>query len=342
MEQTVVVTGSQGFIGGYIVQEALKQNYKVIGIDNFSKYGQVVRSFESNSNYNFVFGDCRDTDLLIETFKQADHVIAGAAMIGGISYFHNYAYDLLATNERIIASTCDASIEVMKLKKLKKVTYISSSMVYESTDFWPSREGDELKIAPPKSSYGFQKLAVEYFARAAWMQYRLPYTILRPFNCVGIGEIKANNEIEIKSGNLNLAMSHVVPDLIQKIIKGQNPLHILGDGTQERCYTYGGDIAKGIIDSLNNKNSINEDFNLSSKEVLNVIQVAEMIWSKVYGDTLNLSFNHDEPYIYDVQKRIPETIKAENLLGFRADTRFENVLDELIPWIKSSIKKGLI
>ena len=342
MEQTVVVTGSQGFIGGYIVQEALKQNYKVIGIDNFSKYGQVVRSFESNSNYNFVLGDCRDTDLLIETFKQADHVIAGAAMIGGISYFHNYAYDLLATNERIIASTCDASIEVMKLKKLKKVTYISSSMVYESTDFWPSREGDELKIAPPKSSYGFQKLAVEYFARAAWMQYRLPYTILRPFNCVGIGEIKANNEIEIKSGNLNLAMSHVVPDLIQKIIKGQNPLHILGDGTQERCYTYGGDIAKGIIDSLNNKNSINEDFNLSSKEVLNVIQVAEMIWSKVYGDTLNLSFNHDEPYIYDVQKRIPETIKAENLLGFRADTRFENALDELIPWIKSSIKKGLI
>ena len=81
---------------------------------------------------------------------------------------------------------------------------------------------------------------------------------------------------------------------------------------------------------------------MSSKEVLNVIQVAEMIWSKVYGDTLNLSFNHDEPYIYDVQKRIPETIKAENLLGFRADTRFENALDELIPWIKSSIKKGLI
>jgi len=342
MEQTVVVTGSQGFIGGYIVQEALKQNYKVIGIDNFSKYGQVVRSFESNSNYNFVLGDCRDTDLLIETFKQADHVIAGAAMIGGISYFHNYAYDLLATNERIIASTCDASIEVMKLKKLKKVTYISSSMVYESTDFWPSREGDELKIAPPKSSYGFQKLAVEYFARAAWMQYRLPYTILRPFNCVGIGEIKANNEIEIKSGNLNLAMSHVVPDLIQKIIKGQNPLHILGDGTQERCYTYGGDIAKGIIDSLNNKNSINEDFNLSSKEVLNVIKVAEIIWSKIYGNTLTLSFKHDEPYIYDVQKRIPETIKAENLLGFRADTRFEEALDELIPWIKSAIKKGLI
>lgn len=342
MVQTVVITGSQGFIGGYLVQEALKQNYKVIGIDNFSKYGQVVRSFESNSNYDFVLGDCRNTDLLIETFKQADHVIAGAAMIGGISYFHNFAYDLLATNERIIASTCDASIEVMKLNKLKKVTYISSSMVYESTDFWPSREGDELKIAPPKSSYGFQKLAVEYFARAAWMQYRLPYTIIRPFNCVGIGEIKANNELQIKSGNLNLALSHVVPDLIQKIIKEQNPLHILGDGKQERCYTYGGDIAKGIIGSLNNKNSINEDFNLSSKEVLNVIKVAEIIWSKIYGNTLTLSFKHDEPYIYDVQKRIPETIKAENLLGFRADTRFEEALDELIPWIKSAIKKGLI
>ncbi len=112
---------------------------------------------------------------------------------------------------------------------------------------WPSREGDERKIPPPLSSYGFQKLAVEYFARAAWDQYELPYTIVRPFNCVGIGEGRALGDVEIASGNVKLAMSHVVPDLVQKVLKGQDPLHILGDGEQVRHYTYGGDLARGIV-----------------------------------------------------------------------------------------------
>ena len=67
-------------------------------------------------------------------------------------------------------------------------------MVFESTDRWPSVEGDERKVPPPLSSYGFQKLAVEYFAHAAWDQYQLPYTIVRPFNCVGIGEVRALGE----------------------------------------------------------------------------------------------------------------------------------------------------
>ena len=85
-------------------------------------------------------------------------------MIGGISYFHTYAYDLLATNERIIATSCDAAIEAHHAGRLQKVTYLSSSMVFESATSWPSAEEQVHEIPPPISSYGFQKLAVEYFA----------------------------------------------------------------------------------------------------------------------------------------------------------------------------------
>ena len=173
------------------------------------------------------------------------HFIAGAALIGGISYFHTFAYDLLATNERIMASSCDAAINAHREGKLEKVTYMSSSMVFESADRWPSYEGQEREVPPPISSYGFQKLAVEYYARAAYQQYGLPYTIVRPFNCVGVGEMRAQSDIEVLSGNVKLAMSHVVPDLVQKVVKGQDPLHILGEGNQVRHYTYGGDLAKG-------------------------------------------------------------------------------------------------
>ena len=88
-------------------------------------------------------------------------------MIGGISYFHEFAYDLLAENERIIASTFDAAIWAHRERKLKKITVLSSSMVYESTTVFPTPEGEQLDAPPPLSTYGFQKLACEYFAKGA-------------------------------------------------------------------------------------------------------------------------------------------------------------------------------
>ncbi|MGZ4437295.1 MAG: NAD-dependent epimerase/dehydratase family protein, partial [Nocardioidaceae bacterium] len=222
-----LITGSSGFIGGYVVEELLRRGHEVVGVDNFSKYGRVAKSYDDHPNYRLVEGDARDVELMTELIADCDHFIAGAALIGGISYFHAYAYDLLAANERIIAASCDAAIKAHEAGRLKKVTYLSSSMVFESTTHWPSVEGDERQVPPPLSSYGFQKLAVEYFARAAWDQYKLPYTIVRPFNCVGIGESRALGDVEVDSGNVKLAMSHVVPDIVQKVLKGQDPLHIL-------------------------------------------------------------------------------------------------------------------
>ena len=338
----VLITGSAGFIGGYVVEELLSRGHEVIGVDNFSKYGQVSHSYDVNPAYRLVEGDARDVDLMTDLLADCDHFIAGAAMIGGISYFHTYAYDLLATNERIIAASCDAAIAAHKKGNLKKVTYLSSSMVFESTDRWPSAEGDERLVPPPLSSYGFQKLAVEYFARAAWDQYQLPYTIVRPFNCVGIGERRALGDVAIKSGNVELAMSHVVPDLVQKILKGQDPLHMLGDGSQVRCYTYGGDLARGIVTAMEHPAALNDDFNLSTPVATTVLELAEAIWRKAKGPGVPLNVVHDTPYEYDVKQRVPNTDKARDVLGFEATTTLDDMLDEVIPWIERAIAEGSI
>ncbi len=337
----VLVSGSAGFIGGYVVEELLNRGHEVVGIDNYSKYGKVVKSYDDNPNYDFTEGDVRDTDLMTKLLMDCDHFIAGAALIGGISYFHTYAYDLLAENERIIASSCDAAIKAHEQGKLKKVTYLSSSMVFESATHWPSAEGDERKIPPPLSSYGFQKLAVEYFAIAAWDQYKLPYTIVRPFNCVGIGESRALGDVEIDSGNVKLAMSHVVPDLVQKILKGQDPLHILGTGEQVRHYTYGGDLARGIVECVLQDAALNDDFNLSTAESTTVLDLAQLIWQKINGDK-PFNVTSDEAFEYDVQKRVPDVSKAKRVLGYEATTTLDEMLNEVIPWIEQAMKDGTI
>jgi UDP-glucose 4-epimerase len=338
----VLVTGAAGFICGYLIQELLDHGFEVVGLDNFSKYGRSQKSYDNHPRYRFVEGDAKDVELLKDLLSDCDHFVAAAAMIGGISYFHEFAYDLLAENERITASAFDAAIHAHKHNKLQKITLLSSSMVYESTTEYPTPEGAEMRCPPPKSTYGFQKLATEYYVKGAWQQYRLPYTIARPFNCVGIGEKRALRDVDVYSGNVKLAMSHVVPDLVQKVLKGQDPLHILGNGKQVRHYTYGGDLAKGIRICIEHPKALNEDFNLSTPVRTTVLELAEIIWNKIHKGTRPFRVVHDPGYEHDVQERSPNVEKAERLLGFRAETPLSAILDEVIPWIDEQIRVAQI
>ncbi len=337
----ILVTGAAGFICGYLIEELLASGHAVVGLDNFSKYGRLERTFDDNPRYKFVAADAKDSSLLRDLLHDCDHFVAAAAMIGGISYFHEFAYDLLAENERITAAAFDAAIWAHKNRRLRKITVLSSSMVYESTTEFPTPEDALLRSPPPRSTYGFQKLATEYFCRGAREQYDLPYTIARPFNCVGIGERKAISDRKVFSGNVELAMSHVVPDLIQKILKGQDPLHILGSGNQVRHYTYGGDLATGIRTCIEHEAALNEDFNLSSPVGMTVLDLARQIWKKINGDR---PFRHvnDPAYEYDVQERSPDVKKAERMLSFRALTPLATILDEVVPWVAAQIEVGAL
>lgn len=337
----VMVTGAAGFIAGYLVQELLDHGYEVLGVDNFSKYGPVEKSYGRHPRYTFVQGDAKDSELLTRLALSCEHLVAGAARIGGISYFHEFAYDLLAENERIIAATMDAAITAFKKRRLKKITILSSSMVFENASRFPTPEHHLKECPPPFSTYGFQKLACEYFAKGAHEQYGLPYTIVRPFNCVGLGERRALCTKDIPSGNVTLAMSHVVPDLVQKVVRGQDPLHILGDGRQVRHYTYGGDLAKGIRIAMEHPAAMLEDFNLSSPKATTVLELAEMIWRKINGEK-PFRFLGDPPYPYDVRYRSPDVTKAKVKLGFEATTTLEQMLDEVIPWVEEAIRRGEI
>lgn len=333
-KDTILITGSQGFIGSYITREFLDERYRVIGIDNFSKYGNIIRSHDKHPNFTLIEADItKDTWQNDDHLKEIDYIIACASMVGGIEYFHKYAYDLLATNERILASTFDFAIDLFKRYQLKRIIVISSSMVFENTDNYPTPESEVKKCPPPSSTYGFQKLASEYFCKGAWEQYRLPYTIIRPFNCVGIGEDIVIDSKEILNGNVKIMMSHVLPDLVYKIMSGQNPLHILGKGNQIRCYTNGKDIARGLRMALESDIALNEDFNISSPVPTSVLELAEIIWKKL-NPNKPFSYVVDKPFEYDVQKRIPDVSKIDKMLGFKTEIQLDESIDEVIEYMK--------
>ena len=336
----ILITGAAGFINGYLIPELLEAGHEVIGVDDFSKYGPLTKSYDDHPGYRFVHGDAKDGALMRKLAADCDQVVAAAAMIGGISYFHEFAYDLLAENERILAATFDAAIAAHRDGHLQRIVVVSSSMVYESATVFPTAEGAQLTSPPPVSTYGFQKLASEYFARGAWEQYQLPYTIVRPFNCVGIGERRAVRDTDVMSGNVKLALSHVVPDLVLKVIKGQDPLHILGEGNQVRHYTYGGDLAHGIRLARESEAALNDDFNLSTAASTTVLELAECIWHKVHTDERPFRFVSDAPFEHDVQLRVPDVGKAREVLGFEATTTLDAMLDEVIPWIRAESEAG--
>ena len=265
-------------------------------------------------------------------------------MIGGISYFHEFAYDLLAENERIIASSFDAAIWAHKERKLQKIVVLSSSMVFESTTEYPTPEGAERRSPPPRSTYGFQKLAVEYFVQGAYEQYKLPYTIVRPFNCVGIGEKRALSDHDIMSGNVRLAMSHVVPDLVQKLVKGQDPLHILRLTENRYGITPTAETWRvGIRVCVEHPAALNPGF--------------QPLYS---GTCAPLSWNW-QSFIWKKDSRLEQAVplrkrpsirvrcsgegaadvhKAQKLLGFEATTPLPDILDEVIPWIAEQVEIG--
>jgi len=327
----VLVTGAAGMIGSFVVSELLDRGYQVIGLDNLSKYGDCRD--HGRPGYRFFRGDARDAVLVASLLEGCEHLIAGAAMVGGIGYFHRQPYDLLAANERITAATCDAAIGAHQAGTLRKVTYLSSSMVYENARRWPSREGEQISMPPPATAYGFQKLAVEYFARAAWDQYGLPFTIVRPFNCVGAGEARSAGWDLDRPGE---AGRHVVPDLVCRVLAGQDPLRVLGAGEQVRHFTYGGDLAEGIVTAMEHPGAAGEDFNLAADRGTTVSELAILIWHKIRGPDSPPRLAFDKPYPHDVQRRVPDTAKAHAILGFTARTTLEEMVDEVIDEVRSA------
>src|SRR5262249_48929592 len=151
---------------------------------------------------------------------------------------------------------------------VERFVYVSSSMVFERAELFPTPE-DYLPQCPvPRSAYGFSKLTGEVYCRAAHDEHDFPYTICRPFNAYGPGEVPDTDP----------GVAHAVPDLIAKALPGRRPLEIFGSGEQTRTLTHVDDIADGLVTAMGSPAALNEDFNISAARELTVAEIARIVW----------------------------------------------------------------
>jgi UDP-glucose 4-epimerase len=317
----VLVTGGAGMIGGAVVRRLLADPSYEVRVSDQRRAPQWMRE-----GCEVHAGDLRDRDEAARAIAGCTHVIHLAAIVGGIGNFHRLPYTLLDANNALTGTVVGAALA----SGVERFTYVSSSMVFERAEVFPTPE-DYLPDCPvPLSAYGFSKLAGEVYCRAASEEHGLHYTICRPFNAYGPGEMPADEP----------GIAHAVPDLITKVLAGERPLPIFGSGEQTRTLTHVDDIAAGIVAAMSSEAGIDQDFNISAAEELSMKEIARLIWEACGEDPGELEFEHRPGFAVDVQRRWPSVAKAREDLGWQAHVPLREGIAQTVAWLREQLPAG--
>jgi UDP-glucose 4-epimerase len=313
----VLVTGGAGTIGAAVVRRLLRDGDCDVRVSDQREAPEwMARSCELHR------GDLREADEARAAMSGCSHVIHLAAIVGGIANFHRLPHTLIEVNTGLYNAVFRAALT----EPVERLLYVSSSMVFERATVFPTPEEHVRDCPAPQSAYGFSKLAGEVYCRALHDEHGLPYTICRPFNAYGPGELP-----DTESG-----IAHAVPDLIRKVLDGQRPLEIFGTGEQTRTLTHVDDIADGIVMALGHSSAENEDFNISASDERTIAEIAGIVWAACGRDPSEFELRHLPSFEVDVQRRWPSVEKAERLLGWQAQIDLETGIADTVRWLRDA------
>ena len=317
----VLVTGGAGTIGAAVVRRLLADPDHEVRVSDQREAPQWMREGAEVHT-----GDLRVAEEARTATQGCSHVIHLAAIVGGIANFHRLPHTLTEVNNALCNSIIRAALEL----DVERFVYVSSSMVFERAQLFPTPE-DYLADCPmPLSAYGFSKLTGEVYCRAAHEEHGLPYTICRPFNAYGPGEVP----------DAEPGIAHAVPDLISKVLAGQRPLEIFGSGEQTRTLTHVDDIADGLVTAMGSPAGLNEDFNISASRELTVAEIARIVWDACGADPDAFALKHLPTFAVDVQRRWPSVEKARRLLGWEARIEVEDGIAATVRWLRTLRGEG--
>ena len=309
--KNIVVTGGAGFIGSNIVAELIKNDNKVVVIDNLLT-GKLDNLSNIMNEIRFVKGDIQNLDVLKKEFCDVDYVIHQAALPS----VPRSVDDPIASNQNNIDGTLNVLIAARDAG-VKRVIYASSSSAYGNTPTLPKKE--DMK-PDPLSPYAVTKLVGEYYCKVFYEIYGLETVSLRYFNVFGPHQDPKSQ------------YAAVIPKFITTMVKGDKPI-IFGDGTQSRDFTYvQNNVEANLLACVADK-AAGKVFNIAYGERITLNDLVDML-NRILGTDIEPIYA--KPRQGDVKHSLADVSLAKDILRYDPKYTFENGLKNTVEWFLDS------
>jgi len=312
----VLITGGAGFIGSHLADAYLERGDEVLVIDDLST-GTIenIRHLKSNPRFHYTIDSVHNQPVTAELVDQCDVVVHLAAAVG--------VKLIVESPVRTIETNVRGTEVVLALanKKQKRVMIASTSEVYGLSADVPFREDGNLVMGATTKgrwSYACSKAIDEFLALAYWREKKLPTTVVRLFNTVGPRQ----------TGRYGM----VIPTFVRQALAGR-PITVYGNGKQTRCFGYVGDVVGALIKLMDRPDAVGQVYNIGSTEEISILQLAEKVKELTKSDSEIVLVPYDEAYeegFEDMPRRVPDTTKINQLVGFRPEMSLEGILQSVI------------
>jgi UDP-glucose 4-epimerase len=311
-----LITGGAGFIASHLADHLLEGGHSVVALDDLSTGRHAnVEHLLGKPNFEFVLGSILNPDVVDDVVGRCEAVFHLAAAVG-VELIVNQPLRSLATNIR------GSEIVFEKANKYgTRVLVTSSSEIYGKNRSDRLHEDDDRILGSPLKSrwaYSEAKAIDEILAYTYWKEKGLPTVIVRLFNTVGPRQTGA--------------YGMVIPRFIAQALRNE-PITVYGDGAQTRCFCFVGDIVRALAALLDHPDAYGRVFNLGSDEEVSVRELAEIVREET-GSHSDISFvPYEEAYeagFEDMARRVPDTTRARELVGFTPTVCLRQIISMLI------------
>ena len=314
----ILITGGAGFLGSHLTDALLARGDDVTILDIVGDLK--VRHHLGNPRFHYIRDTVLNTEILESLILKADLVYHLAAVVG-VEHYVADPYEVLNVN-------INGTQAVLKLayKHNRKVVFSSTSEVYGRNPRVPFREDDDRVLGSTRIDrwcYSTSKAAAEHFC-FAYHRLGLPVVVLRYFNVYGprLDKIDVGRVITIFMG---------------QVLRG-DPVTVIGDGSQTRCFTYIDDAIRATVEAGMNDRAVGEIFNVGSDVETSLLELAETM-IRIAGSPSKIVFVPQEA-VYgesyeDVPRRVPCVKRTQEILGVEAETPLEKGLRQTIDWFKA-------
>lgn len=314
----ILITGGAGFIGSHLADAYTARGDEVVCIDDLST-GSIenIAHLKKHPRFSYTIDTVHNQPVLAELIDGCDVIFHLAAAVG-VKLIVESPVRTIETNVR-----GTETVLTLANKKKKKVLVASTSEVYGLSAEVPFREDGNLVMGATTKgrwSYACSKAIDEFLALAYWREKKLPTVVVRLFNTVGPRQ----------TGQYGM----VIPTFVRQALAGR-PITVYGDGKQTRCFGYVGDVVGALVSLMERDEAVGQVFNIGSSEEVSILEVAQRV-KELTGSKSEIVFvPYDEAYeegFEDMPRRVPDTTKIRQLVGFEPKESLDGILRKVIAY----------